>query len=108
MMHRCYHLRSLVTVIAVILGGVSGRAQVANNTVLVGNVVDPAGLPVAGAKVTAVNEETKVVYPGKTNGDGYYSIAFIVPGTYDVTVDSPGFVVLKKTGQVVSINASVR
>ena len=97
-----------MTVVAVALTSVSARTQVANNTALVGNVVDAAGLPVSGAKVTAVNEETKVVYPGKTNGDGYYSIAFIAPGTYDIAVNSPGFVELKKTGQIVPIDASVR
>src|SRR5258708_1445054 len=108
MIRRCLNFRSLVTAVVLALFGASVWAQVANNTGLVGNVVDAAGLPVAGAKVTAVNEETKVVYPGKTNADGYYSITFIAPGTYDITADSPGFVVLKKTGQIVPIDASVR
>jgi hypothetical protein len=94
--------------LAIVIFAVYTHAQVANNTALVGNVVDAAGLPIKDAKVTAVNEETKVVYPGKTDGEGYYSIAFLVPGTYDLTVASPGFVVLKKTGQIVSIDASVR
>jgi hypothetical protein len=39
------------------------HAQVANNTALVGAVVDPSGAPVSGAKVTAVNEATQVTYP---------------------------------------------
>lgn len=108
MTHRYFHLRLLVIAVAIVLFGVSAWSQVANNTALVGNVVDAVGLPVSGAKVTALNEETKVVYQGQTNGDGYYSIAFIVSGTYDVAVASPGFVVLKKTGQIVSIDASVR
>jgi hypothetical protein len=42
------------------------HAQVANNTALVGAVVDPSGAPVSGAKVTAVNEATQVTYPGVT------------------------------------------
>jgi hypothetical protein len=79
---------------------VTSLAQVANNTALVGNVVDASGLPVTDAQVTAVNEETKVIYPGKTNGEGHYSITFIVPGTYDITVEQPGFAKLTKTGQI--------
>ena len=55
------------------------QAQVANNTALVGAVVDQSGAPVSGAKVTAVNEGTQVTYPGATNADGYYSITFIAP-----------------------------
>jgi hypothetical protein len=50
------------------------HAQVANNTALVGAVVDPSGAPVSGAKVTALNEATQVTYPGVTNTEGYYSI----------------------------------
>src|ERR1700739_2396623 len=42
-----------------LIGGML-HAQVANNTALVGNVEDPSGAPVSGAKVTAVNEATGI------------------------------------------------
>jgi hypothetical protein len=84
------------------------RAQVANNTALVGTVLDPDGHPVAGAKVTAVEEATKVAYPGSTNAEGYYSITFIAPGTYDITVEQSGFNQLTKTGMIVPIDQAVR
>ena len=83
-------------------------AQVANNTSLVGAVVDPSGAPIANAKVTAVNKATGVSYPGATNADGYYSITFIVPGTYDITVEQSGFSRLTKTGRVVVIDQAQR
>jgi hypothetical protein len=105
---RCFHSRLLVMIFAVALIAVSARAQVANNTALVGNVVDASGLAVSGAKVTAVNEETKVVYPGTTNAEGYYSITFIAPGTYDITVAQSGFAELTKTGEIVPIDQTVR
>jgi hypothetical protein len=105
---RCFHPRLLVMAVAVVLIAVSARAQVANNTALVGNVVDASGLAVSGAKVTAVNEETKVVYPGTTNAEGYYSITFIAPGTYDITVAQAGFSELTKTGEIVPIDQMVR
>jgi len=91
-----------------LMGTMTIQAQVANNTTLVGTVVDPSGAPLAGANVTAVNEGTKVKYPGTTNSDGYYSIQFIVPGTYDVTVEQAGFTKLTKTGRIVTINQAVR
>jgi len=92
----------------IVLIGSMVQAQVANNTTLVGTVVDSSGAPVSGANVTALNEGTKVKYPGTTNADGYYSIAFIVPGTYDLTVEQSGFTTLTKTGRIVTINQATR
>ncbi|HTF61145.1 MAG TPA: carboxypeptidase-like regulatory domain-containing protein, partial [Edaphobacter sp.] len=84
------------------------HAQVANNTALVGAVADQSGAPVSGAKVTAVNEGTQVTYPGTTNADGYYSITFISPGTYDITVEQSGFTKLTKTGRIVVTDQAQR
>lgn len=84
------------------------HAQVANNTALVGNVLDPTGSPVAGVKVIAVEEQTKVVYPGSTNASGYYSITFIQPGVYDISVEQSGFSHITKTGVIVPVNQAVR
>src|SRR5580698_1731813 len=92
----------------IVLMGSMLQAQVANNTALVGNVVDQSGAPLSGAKVTAVNEGTKVVYPGTTNAEGYYSITFIAPGTYDISVEQSGFTKLTKTGRIVVIDQAVR
>ena len=70
--------RLLCPVLTVFLGlagfATLTEAQVANNTALVGTVVDSSGSAVVGAKVTAVEESTGVAYPGTTNGQGYYSI----------------------------------
>jgi hypothetical protein len=96
----------MVVTVAFMSAGV--RAQVANNTGLVGTVVDASGSPVADAKVTAVNEETKVKYPGTTNAQGYYAITFILPGTYDLTVEEAGFATLTKTGQILPIDQMAR
>lgn len=68
------------------VGTLTLRAQVANNTSLVGTVVDSSGGVVGGAQVTGVNVATRVSYSGMTNAQGYYSIQFIAPGTYDITV----------------------
>jgi hypothetical protein len=84
------------------------HAQVANNTSLVGTVFDPAGHPIAGVKVTAVEQATKVTYPGTTNAEGYYSITFISPGTYNITVEQTGFSQLTKTGVTVPIDQAIR
>src|ERR1700743_3906478 len=84
------------------------HAQVANNTAVVVTVLDSSGSAVVGAKVTAVEESTGVAYPGMTNGQGYYSIKFIPPGTYDITVDQASFNKVTKTGTIVPIDQAVR
>lgn len=88
--------------------GIAAHAQVANNTSLVGTVTDTSGAVLAGAQVTGINRDTKVAYPGKTNGEGYYSIPFVIPGSYDIVVEAPGFRKVTSTGVVVTLNLAVR
>ncbi|MBS1822842.1 MAG: TonB-dependent receptor [Acidobacteria bacterium] len=84
------------------------HAQVADNTALVGTLTDPTGSVVSGAKITATNRDTKVVYTGTSNAEGFYSIPFVSPGTYDINVDTSGFRKMKATGVIVTINHAVR
>jgi hypothetical protein len=84
------------------------RAQIGNSTSLVGTAVDATGLPISGAQVLAVEESTKVKSMATTNAEGYYSIAFLVPGTYDITVEEKGFKKITKTGVVLPVDLAVR
>src|SRR5579863_5757175 len=101
-------LHPLVLVIGMVAFAPLLQAQVANNTALVGTVLDSSGSAVVGAKVTAVEESTGVVYPGTTNAQGYYSIKFIPPGTYDITVEQTSFNKSTKTGTIVPIDQAIR
>ena len=84
------------------------RSQVANNTALVGTVLDSSGSPISGGQVIAVEENTKVKSTARTNAEGYYSISFILPGIYDVTVEESGFKKITKTGVLVPVDQAVR
>jgi hypothetical protein len=86
----------------------AASAQVANNTSIVGTVADESGNVVVGVKVAAINEGTGVVYPATTNGEGYYSIGFLLAGTYDVAVEHPGFAKVLHRGIVLQSNQVVR
>ena len=92
----------------VFMASINAYAQIANNTALVGTVLDSSGHPMSGAKVTAVEQSTKVVYPGSTNADGYYSITFIPPGTYAITVEQQGFEQITKVGVIVPVDQAIR
>ncbi len=56
-----------------------------------GNVTDPSGAVIPGARVTAHNLETGVDSTATTNGSGLYRIAFLPIGRYQVTVQAAGF-----------------
>lgn len=84
------------------------KAQIANNTALVGTITDQNGNVVPNANVVGTNVDTKVQYPGTTNAEGYYSIPFINPGTYDITVEAAGFSKTTVHGVIVTINIAVR
>jgi hypothetical protein len=58
---------------------------------ITGQVTDPSGAVVVGAKVTAENAATSIRTTAQTNGAGVYTIRFLPVGTYTVTIDASGF-----------------
>ena len=60
-------------------------------SVLTGQVTDPTGAVLKGATVTAVNKDTGTRYSGETSSAGVYYMAYVLPGTYKVTVTAAGF-----------------
>jgi hypothetical protein len=94
--------KALVCYLALLLCPLFLMAQISNNTALVGTVLDSTGSAVGGAKVTAVEQATKVRYSATTNDEGYYGITFIKSGTYDITVELTGFKKVTTVGVPVS------
>src|SRR5215467_14963274 len=68
----------------------SASAQTYTATVT-GTVSDTQGASVAGVKVTATNQGTKLEYTAQTSDSGVYTIPFLPVGAYVLTVDSTGF-----------------
>ena len=56
-----------------------------------GQVSDPTGAVIPGAKVTATNEGTGAATMRPTNAEGLYTIADLQPGFYTVRAEAPGF-----------------
>src|SRR5579883_705290 len=56
-----------------------------------GTVTDTSGAVVAGAKVTVKNNATNVEKTAQTSSAGAYIVTDLLPGTYTVTIDDPGF-----------------
>jgi A-macroglobulin TED domain/Alpha-2-macroglobulin family/MG2 domain/Carboxypeptidase regulatory-like domain/A-macroglobulin receptor binding domain/Macroglobulin domain MG3 len=56
-----------------------------------GTLIDPNGAVIAGATVTAKNLRTTIEYVVKSSDDGIYIIKNLAVGSYEITVDAPGF-----------------
>ncbi len=66
-------------------------AQTTGAATIVGNVTDTSGALIPGAKVSVVNAETGFTFEGIANGEGYFYIPYVRPGTYNMTVEVQGF-----------------
>jgi hypothetical protein len=69
--------------------GAALHAQV--QTGISGTVADSSGAVIPGAKVTVTNTSTGVVSATATTSIGTFTVVGLLPGTYSVQVDSPGF-----------------
>ena len=65
---------------------------------LAGTVKDQQGASVPNAKVTVTSSDTAQKRTATTDQAGRYQIAFLPPGTYDVSCTAPGFGKLSRTG----------
>jgi hypothetical protein len=72
-----------------------------------GLVTDPNQAVIAGAKVTLVNEGTSEQRNTTSSGSGEYVFNEVVPGTYSVVAESPGFKKFERKGLVVATQSQL-
>jgi len=77
----------------------------ANNATLTGTVADATGAVLPGVSITATNNATGVVSTAITNESGAYNILGLIPGTYSVSGELPGF--QKQTYPTVALGNAV-
>jgi hypothetical protein len=92
---------------------VPAPAAQAGAAALVGVLRDPSQLPIAGATVSAMGAATNVARATTSGDAGTFSIGGLPPGTYRVTITSPGFRTLTfdpvrlATGETVRVDATL-
>ena len=94
------NVTKLVTLLAWIVAAASAqdfRATIA------GHVIDPAGLSVPGALVRAVNTANQATTTAQTNESGAYTIPFLRPGEYTLTVSAGGFKEYVRRGIILEV-----
>ena len=72
---------------------IAASAALAQDTTgkVAGNVTDPSGALVTGARIKVTNIETSISKEVVTNAQGYYEVRQLQIGRYEVTADAPGF-----------------
>jgi|GEM_PF-3995104 len=71
-----------------------------------GRVTDSAGAAVSKAEVTVLNQGTNVV-TSTTTGNGDYTVPYLKPGLYNVTVSAPGFNIETKAGLTLQVSQTL-
>jgi len=97
------------TAIALVLsagfwGGAAAADAQATTGQVVGQVTDPTGAVISGATITATEEERGVVFTGKSDASGDYTVLSMPPGIYSVTAAAPGFAEEKYSHVVLAID----
>src|SRR5438132_6443382 len=96
----------LLTMLSVValswLLALSASAQTGTSSIS-GTVTDATGAVIAGAKATAKNTATGVVYTQTTTSAGLYSFPSLPAGNYDISVELSGFKTTHKTNNVLEV-----
>ncbi len=73
-----------------------------------GFISDASGAMIPGVPVAAVNDSTGVETRGSASETGEYLLNFLVPGSYHMKVEQPGFQIMLRSGVVVNAGSTAR
>ncbi|MGH9397064.1 MAG: carboxypeptidase regulatory-like domain-containing protein, partial [Terriglobia bacterium] len=83
------------------------RGQSARGTIL-GNVQDPSGAAMPGAKITLRNSGTNITNTFTTTSAGGFVFVNLIPGTYELTVSAPGFKTAGSKNLILQVDQTLR
>ena len=103
------HVRSIAATVLLLLSGaaVDALAQVTTGTIL-GTVRDQQGAAMPGASVTIREQGKGTSQTVATDAQGAYNAPFLIPGTYEVSVEIAGFKKYVQRGVVLQVNQRAR
>ena len=95
-LHRVVLSALAVFCAALLLSPVAGAQDIFGR--IGGTITDPTGAAIPNAKVTIINEETKLGRTVTTDEKGFYLAPELVAGVYRVTAEEKGFKTVTKAG----------
>lgn len=96
--------KTTIAALCLAILSVTGAVMLAQSTTqgaIGGTVFDPTNAVIANAKVTILNTATNAVQVLTSDSSGLFKAPLLEPGTYSVTIESPGFSEYKTTVTVV-------
>ncbi len=88
---RRFRTAILGALLCMLIAGVGSSALWAQNATFSGHVTDSSGAAVRGAQIVIRNQATNVQSATKTNDVGLYTVPYLIPGTYTISVSANGF-----------------
>lgn len=76
---------------AVLIAAASVLGAQETRSAIRGTVFDPGGAPIPAARVEVLNKATGISQQLVTNETGYYEARFLLPGSYRISAEAPGF-----------------
>src|SRR5256714_14062261 len=99
----------LITLCVLVFDGSAGSALAQGDRgTITGTVADATNAVIPGAGVTATNTQTTAKYETVSTETGNYTLAQLPAGTYDLTVELPGFKKSVRQGVTVLSSTTVR
>jgi len=83
-------ITKIIAILVALPALVSAQATISTGNIQ-GTVTDPSGALITGAKIKIASQQTGQLIILTTNSAGVYASGALLPGNYEVLVESPGF-----------------
>lgn len=78
------------------------------DTAIVGTITDSSGAVLPGASITVLSPATGIEKKVTSGTEGQYSVTYLTPGAYDITISANGFSPYLQKGIVLQLNQQAR
>src|SRR5438067_6207193 len=103
-----FKMKAILRCFVVVLGLSSAVLFAQDTASITGTVIDPSGATVPNAQVVISSADRGIKRAAPTNGDGAYTFAALPNGTYDLTINAPGFKRYQAQGIILRVGQTAR
>jgi hypothetical protein len=94
--------------LTLVLGLLAGSTHAATTGNISGTITDVSGGVIPRANLVATNLATGVANKATTDSKGFYVLTTLPVGTYNLTVNAPGFKSQSRSGLVIDLDSALR